>query len=397
MTLNTTDISSIIFESKAGSDFLTKINQLIAGLIHNDLALAQGNEYAPGIWECKWLNDDTIKGYSKGDAVWINVFTYEQVLALNYDHIYSQVVENPTLNARFSYVNKNDQDAVNAFLLKAMKGNVPGASNVSAMYRLGELNNSVQIMVSKTDNNKTYPYIANSADWGVFYSRSTMDQNKALMLQTLSSQLSTQFDEHLEEYHPVGLTKDRLNEMNFFERSQLLNDAEMQHFYDHDYCRLMQGCDYVRSFTYDSTAKTWCRVWNSGYIEQGGFVTNNGQRLIRVNFKQPYNYPVGPAFYQYGYNQIPDKENNKYVGISASVPSTNRYMFTITPIMRDDNSAPYSSVPLNSSYVNMYASVDATDIDNNGFSIVNLNVGDDVSKLKYEKYSWSASGYSILN
>ena len=83
MTLEITDISSILFQSEEGNEFLKQINVLIDSLIHNDLALAQGSEYAPKLWECRWLNDnsDFTKFYKRGEAVWVNAFTDSEVLA----------------------------------------------------------------------------------------------------------------------------------------------------------------------------------------------------------------------------------------------------------------------------------------------------------------------------
>lgn len=59
----------------------------------------------------------------------------------------------------------------------------------------------------------------------------------------------------------------------------------------------MSGFDYVREMRIAKTGKSWCKIWNSGYVEQGGYVDNNKKDLIRVNFIAKYNYPVGAKFY----------------------------------------------------------------------------------------------------
>ena len=59
----------------------------------------------------------------------------------------------------------------------------------------------------------------------------------------------------------------------------------------------MNGFDYVKEMRVLKNGTQWCKVWNSGYVEQGGFVENNGNNLIDVKFMTKYNYPSGVKFY----------------------------------------------------------------------------------------------------
>ena len=60
----------------------------------------------------------------------------------------------------------------------------------------------------------------------------------------------------------------------------------------------MHGFDYVVRQKMAVDGSSWCRIWKSGYIEQGGFANNiPGQAFIPVSFMTTYNYPVGPSFY----------------------------------------------------------------------------------------------------
>jgi len=49
--------------------------------------------------------------------------------------------------------------------------------------------------------------------------------------------------------------------------------VQKQHFYDHTYCTQMEGFDYV--IDWKVQGNQWYRQWNSGYLEQGGFVNNS--------------------------------------------------------------------------------------------------------------------------
>jgi hypothetical protein len=71
----------------------------------------------------------------------------------------------------------------------------------------------------------------------------------------------------------------------------------------------MQGFDYAVSFKRSGTS--WCRVWRSGYVEQGGFVENDGNGMIKVSFLEPYNYPNGVMFYQRGFDQVADEDHSR--------------------------------------------------------------------------------------
>ena len=60
----------------------------------------------------------------------------------------------------------------------------------------------------------------------------------------------------------------------------------------------MTGFDYVVQQKTLADGSAWCKVWKSGYVEQGGFIDNvPGEALIPVRFMTTYNYPLGASFY----------------------------------------------------------------------------------------------------
>jgi len=64
---------------------------------------------------------------------------------------------------------------------------------------------------------------------------------------------------------------------------------------------------------------------------------------------------------------------------------------TVTPIMLS-GAQPYPDHPIDVNNELVYSAVDITDMSNNGFSIVNLDMGCE----RYAKYSWHACGYKVL-
>ena len=64
----------------------------------------------------------------------------------------------------------------------------------------------------------------------------------------------------------------------------------------------------------------------------------------------------------------------------------------MTPILKENAEAAYQSSFSNVQNAAVYCCTDVTNITNSGFSIVNV----DREMSLYKKYSWSASGYSIV-
>ena len=96
---------------------------------------------SPQLWECKWLNDASVKGYQKGYAVWMNTNSYESLLNARHSQVMSYAKNNAILNPLLAKAEYEGGASVNEFLLKAMQGTA--SSNVSAMYQLGDMNSDV--------------------------------------------------------------------------------------------------------------------------------------------------------------------------------------------------------------------------------------------------------------
>lgn len=76
--------------------------------------------------------------------------------------------------------------------------NGTASPSVSAMYYLGNAISSVQVRISKIDDNRDYP----SADtWKDFYSYTSYDDNVSLMLSAATSCINDAIYKHVQEYH----------------------------------------------------------------------------------------------------------------------------------------------------------------------------------------------------
>jgi len=67
-------------------------------------------------------------------------------------------------------------------------------------------------------------------------------------------------------------------------------------------------------------------------------------------------------------------------------------VLNVTPILRDDAQTAYQNSFKIVQNEAVYCCTDVTNITNSGFSIINT----DKEMAFYKKYSWSASGYSVV-
>lgn len=397
MDLEVSQLSSIMFSSERGQSLQKAIETAFTSLIKNDVNLFNGEQFAPNIWERRWINDSSVWGYNVGDAVWISLVRPEEVLEERKAQISSYIAGNSKLYAAYQAV-KDDEGATRRFLLSCITSSVNGQPS---LYYLGNIGQKVQIKVcikSESDGGcKTRP--DDASHWIDFYQTSTIASNGQLLSDVLSSTVSSAIAQHLEEYHQTSaLTDEKMYGYGFFKRTDLSDSTIVtpQRFYDHSYCEEMKGLDYVEKFqldTSDANDTKWCRQWKSGYLEQGGMVANTGsRRLIDVKFLSSYNYPVGQSFYQ--------SKHATYSGTSltCTIPYAKRYTFTITPIARSGQTSPYPAMDSSVQNVAIYATADGTSFKNDGFQIVNTDLTSSTkSQTNFSKYSWYVAGYTVPN
>ncbi len=145
----------------------------------------------------------------------------------------------------------------------------------------------------------------------------------------------------------------------------------------------MDGFDYVTEYHSDSNGTY--REWYSGYLEQWGQITNNGNQMIDVSFPKQYNYPTGSLFYQEGFDRYEDTSD-----IRGELKPGTRYVVSITPILKS-GAQPYGNEYHNVKDVVYFLNTDITNLKNSGFSILNS----DTSKNYVLGYYYHVSGYTM--
>ena len=382
-------LSSLLFNSEEGNQLVSMVNNSLKKLIQNDTSLVSDNTYAPGIWECRWVNDSSKSGYSKGDAVWMNTQTPYDILNYAYDTVMQKIQSNTRLASMYAQINAENQAVVNAFMIKCIEGKA--SSSVSALYCLGDVSLPVQIRVSTSDNNKAYP--TDDKYWKDFFFRSDYSTNSQLLSNELYDALSIANQQHLNDYHISSLTYETLDQMGFVKKNAFTSTIQMQNFYDHIACENMNGFDYVVEFKQfsDYNGSSWYRKWRSGYLEQGGFINNNGRTLLEIVFKVPFNYSIGQGFQQSGYETL-NVGSNTIDNVKNDIASNNRYVMNVTPISKNEAELPYPKNIVDANGSKLYATTDITKMSNAGFSIVNV----DSTMSLYSKYCWNVSGYTVV-
>jgi hypothetical protein len=63
-------------------------------MIENDKKNLPSESSVPGIWERKWINDNSRPGYKKGQAVWINTEDPAEFISKHQTDIYDYLVNN---------------------------------------------------------------------------------------------------------------------------------------------------------------------------------------------------------------------------------------------------------------------------------------------------------------
>ena len=81
----------------------TDINKIFKKLIDNDNSILPNFNDIPGIWTCKWFNNDLNNGYRPGDGVWINTEDENQFIFNFQDEILGYINGNRKLKRDFQY------------------------------------------------------------------------------------------------------------------------------------------------------------------------------------------------------------------------------------------------------------------------------------------------------
>lgn len=401
------------------------LNMSFSKLVENDQSILPINEYIPTIWENKWFNDNTIAGYSIGDAVWKYTMTSAEFLSIYHELIYDYSINNPLLNGYFRYAPsayleeeevKRYQNVISGYSVdepildeygnKQFNNGTLCTQNIQylpPLFDYGPYNinddQKIEIYVSLIDNNKEL--LSNSMAWtNIVLSDITAFKSY------ISTEISLLFDKHIQDYHLGGISTNQgfselllKKDFSNFDISALYNTQQMV---SHTQYINDQGFDFVRIFKKENITTNlhskymplyrWCRLWNSGHLEHGGIIeipkydfissTNASCYVISIdlswvnNNKLLYDYQISNNFYGSTVNNLyfsntAEIENYK---LSNQLIYDNRYVVSLTPVQFNDNDLSRNTLNLIDEYNIVKTSYPATPNNDKNKSFVNYEV-----------------------
>ena len=237
MRLNYSDLNDIAIQPSQTLN-ITSINAALAKLASNDLKLANPNGFAPTIWECKWYNDDNVKGYDNGAAVWLNTENPYNFIEFYSNKIYNYAKNNPYLKNVIEPYSPSNYDLYYSILTGYA---VPNTNiTLQPLYDIGDMKLPAQIKISRFDNNKS-PTSELSA-WKDFIVRDGYKNVDNI----LTSNLSSMFEQHLKDYHFGNNTAS--SDLDMYLDKDLANMTSIQQYKSHIIKNDLSGFDYVVKF-----------------------------------------------------------------------------------------------------------------------------------------------------
>ena len=335
----------------------TDINKIFKKLIDNDNSILPNFNDIPGIWTCKWFNNELNNGYKPGDGVWINTEDENQFIFNFQDEILGYINGNQKLKRDFQYYSEKSSDTQIMFFKKVINGyTFSDGQKLTPLYYIGDITQPVQLRVCiKPDEGKQYTKSlpTDNEHWMDFFKNS--EENDKLFNTEKERVLNNSLQEHINRYH-ITCSLEKLSSdyvsmdlSNLDQKSFQLAQVNMKKPLN------IQGFDFIKLFitkTLNNGTQRWFRLWNSGYLEHGGTINiknisefdeiiYNGKCCkVKLNWtyqngeneiESPtftYDLITGNSFYQdEEYIFDTDTKYNKDDNISDK----NRYVIQITP------------------------------------------------------------------
>ena len=401
MRLLHNNLADILIQNIQDSNntFKGELNKSLAKLLENDIDMTPGKDNIPDIWKCSWYNqfDKTVisskYGYSRGQAVWLNTEDLTEFIYAKWNEIESIVESNPTLSYSYKKI-KDDKAKAFDFFKKVVLGDISGAVNKEPLYCIGEISSQIQLRVSLTDHNIALP--TDDIYWKDFFEYDICADNKAEVSAYVDDQLSTQIEQHMKDYHMLGIDDDQLKnltadlEANFVKADLKTNlsSINQQHFLSHRSSSFnMEGFDFVKEFKYklgNTGSVKWYKYWNSGYLEQGGIIFSNDMLGDVADSK--FLTVLLPIKYDYVKQRIEKFYAVTYIDERTKLDDTNclaadsRYNVHVTQLKQVDD-VPYSHMCT----ANCYETNATACIKNESFQIQ--------LTPNHNKYSFYTSGF----
>lgn len=169
------------------------INNSFQKLIENDFSIFSNSDMEPQIWECKWFNNPNERGYSQGDAFWLNTESIDDFVVSKNSQIYEYARNNSYLKDKIKKYEYNNSE-IHELYKNILSGYYDRKYNIklSALFEIGNLKEKTQIRISKIDNNKYS--IFDDDYWMDFFVREGSIEN-------LDSVFNNILSTHIEKYH----------------------------------------------------------------------------------------------------------------------------------------------------------------------------------------------------
>ena len=389
----TSSLSSIFMDStdSLGSEIL---NKKFRFLLDNDLIINESFANGIGIWQCTWYYDSSLRGYSIGDAVWLNTED-----PLDFVKSHAATIKNYTdLNS--SIINKlpdfdeNNSEIISKYLAALSGYTDPNLGRnivLPPIFDIGDFTKPIQIAISLKNNNKSL--ISDSSSWKKLFVDT--DENEEEIRKTIDNKEAYVLSAHLSNYHLLGheaaAEKLLTNYMDAPSINYVYTGLPSNYYYNYSETRNkpIYGADYVtysirKPYVLSGIVSQYqaCRYWKSGMLEHFGTIATDNEFFFsgdKKDFVIPFNWQIADddseakvfdsgelaknsstllsALESYLHmiapkdnliNVMYEKKNVLVHGLNSAVPfKTADYSITIHPIYQTQTGLDNSYLPIN--------------------------------------------------
>ena len=256
------------------------LNPIIDQFINNDLHVYGQYDKIPGFWKCRWYNDESIPGYSKGDFFWLNTENVMMFMQNRWREIQKYANENPFVLSNLPDWRANDEIVYNQYYNVLTGYMDPTKSKpLQALYEIGDLSAPAQLIISLKDNNKES--ISNKDYWKRVLVNTDEDYDN--MIEMIYKTIPDVMEDHIKNYHFGNETFNpeisKTLSLYVDEDFQNIDKTYAKNFIRND--EHSKGFDIVEHFIYKPIYRSnangvienkWFRLWKSGYLEHGGVI-----------------------------------------------------------------------------------------------------------------------------
>lgn len=337
MALVFNNLSSILLSEKDGLNH-DSINSKIDKLVFNDRLIYDSFGNTIGRWHCYWYYDSNVKGYSKGDLVWLNVEDPYAFVRNYYEVIKTYTDLKAEIQKKLPDFDLLNEDVVLKYL-NALSGYAdlksPNAKPLEPIFDLGDYSKPIQLAVSLTDNNKNL--VSDETAWKKLFVDD--DASEERIIELVAELKDIKLQEHLLSYHLSGNEEYVAVQLsNYLDEPDVSPtyasaDSDWYAKYDPNLNEKQFGLDYVTFFVRkpflvsgEVSQYQAVRYWKSGWIEHFGTLATTNE-MFSVSggsfFRIPFDWRIaGDASESKAYESGELAKNQNYV-ISANETASN--------------------------------------------------------------------------